>query len=60
MIRGKKNFLPPTQLVMGFGILFRLEETCIARHLGERKFTLILFLILLFNFIIFLLFLLTL
>jgi len=23
MIRGKKNFLPPSSLVMGFGILFR-------------------------------------
>merc|ERR1711970_746005 len=26
MIRGKKNFLPPSQLTMGFAFLFRLEE----------------------------------
>jgi len=32
MIRGKKNYLPPQPLVMGFGILFRLEEGCVAAH----------------------------
>ena len=37
IIRGKKNFLPPNPLVMGLGILFVLEESCIGRHLGERK-----------------------
>lgn len=37
MIRGRKNFLPPHPLVMGFGILFRLDESCIAAHLKERK-----------------------
>ncbi|OMJ16764.1 Nuclear export mediator factor Nemf [Smittium culicis] len=26
MIRGKKNFLPPTSLVYGFGILFKIEK----------------------------------
>ncbi|RKO85570.1 hypothetical protein BDK51DRAFT_22403, partial [Blyttiomyces helicus] len=26
MIRGKKNWLPPVQLVYGFGILFRVDE----------------------------------
>lgn len=36
MIRGKKNFLPPTTLVMGFGFLFKLDESCIAKHLKER------------------------
>merc|ERR1712137_547448 len=36
MIRGKKNFLPPAQLVMGFGILYRLDESCVSRHVGER------------------------
>ena len=25
MIRGKKNFLPPSTLIMGFGFLFKLE-----------------------------------
>ena len=37
MIRGKKNFLPPHPLVMGFGLLFRLEESSVAAHLHERK-----------------------
>ncbi|CAM0949590.1 unnamed protein product [Alopecurus aequalis] len=37
MIRGKKNFLPPHPLVMGFGILFRLDESCLASHLNERR-----------------------
>jgi hypothetical protein len=34
---GKKNFLPPTQLIMGFGYMFKLEESSIARHLDDRK-----------------------
>ena len=37
MIRGKKNFLPPAQLIMGFGLLFRLDDSCLANHVGERK-----------------------
>merc|ERR1712002_926742 len=37
MIRGKKNFLPPSQLTMGFAFLFRLEEDSIERHRGDRK-----------------------
>ncbi|KAB7495844.1 Nuclear export mediator factor Nemf [Armadillidium nasatum] len=37
MVRGKKNYLPPSHLVYGFGFLFRLEESSIARHEGERK-----------------------
>jgi hypothetical protein len=36
MVRGKKNFLPPQGLVMGFGFMFKLEEGCIGRHAGER------------------------
>jgi hypothetical protein len=32
MIRGKKNFLPPVQLVYGFGYLFKLDESCIGNH----------------------------
>ncbi|KAL0022374.1 hypothetical protein WJX77_005710 [Trebouxia sp. C0004] len=36
MIRGKKNFLPPNPLVMGFAFLFKLDESSIAAHLGER------------------------
>ncbi|XP_063613689.1 ribosome quality control complex subunit NEMF-like isoform X2 [Penaeus indicus] len=37
MVRGKKNFLPPSHLVYGFGFLFRLEESSVARHAGERR-----------------------
>jgi predicted ribosome quality control (RQC) complex YloA/Tae2 family protein len=36
MIRGRKNYLPPQQLVMGIAWLFRLEEESIKGHLGER------------------------
>ena len=35
MIRGKKNFMPTTQLVMGFGIFFKLDEESVQRHKGE-------------------------
>lgn len=37
MIRGKKNFLPPHPLIMGFGMLFRLEESSLGSHLNERR-----------------------
>lgn len=37
MIRGKKNFLPPHPLVMGFGLLFRLDESSLGLHLNERR-----------------------
>ncbi|KAJ2123126.1 hypothetical protein IW147_002819 [Coemansia sp. RSA 720] len=38
MIRGKKHFLPPTQLVYGFGLLFRLaDDESIARHAAARQ-----------------------
>ncbi|XP_072996590.1 uncharacterized protein [Typha latifolia] len=37
MIRGKKNFLPPHPLVMGFGLLFRLDESSLASHVNERR-----------------------
>ncbi|XP_075138701.1 ribosome quality control complex subunit NEMF isoform X2 [Leptodactylus fuscus] len=37
MIRGKKNFLPPSYLMMGFGFLFKVDEPCVWRHKGERK-----------------------
>ena len=32
MIYGKKNFLPPLMLEMGFGIMFRLDDASIARR----------------------------
>ena len=37
MIRGKKNYLPMSQLVMGIGWMFKLEESSVAGHLGERR-----------------------
>ncbi|KAF0044175.1 hypothetical protein F2P81_003333 [Scophthalmus maximus] len=37
MIRGKKNFLPPSYLIMGFGFLFKVDELSVFRHKGERK-----------------------
>lgn len=37
MIRGKKNYLPPSYLVYGFGFVFKLEDGSVARHIGERK-----------------------
>ncbi|XP_061824217.2 ribosome quality control complex subunit NEMF isoform X1 [Nerophis lumbriciformis] len=37
MIRGKKNYLPPSYLIMGFGFLFKVDEQCVFRHRGERK-----------------------
>ncbi|KAJ3012347.1 hypothetical protein HKX48_006333 [Thoreauomyces humboldtii] len=37
MIRGKKNWLPPVQLVYGFAILFRVDESCAPRHYYERR-----------------------
>ncbi|KFK26625.1 hypothetical protein AALP_AA8G273100 [Arabis alpina] len=37
MIRGKKNFLPPHPLIMGFGLLFRLDESSLGAHLNERR-----------------------
>lgn len=37
MIRGKKNFLPPHPLVLGFGLLFRLDESSLGSHLNERR-----------------------
>jgi hypothetical protein len=37
MVRGRKNFLPPNPLVMGFGLVFRLDESSVAAHLNERR-----------------------
>jgi len=37
MIRGKKNFLPPSHLTMGFGFMFKLEDDSVDRHKGDRK-----------------------
>jgi hypothetical protein len=37
MIRGKKNFIPQTALVFGFGLLYKLDENSVFRHQDERK-----------------------
>lgn len=37
-IRGKKNFLPPTQLLLGFGVLFHISEESKARHNKHRVY----------------------
>uniref|UniRef100_F6TDD6 Ribosome quality control complex subunit NEMF n=1 Tax=Ciona intestinalis TaxID=7719 RepID=F6TDD6_CIOIN len=37
LIRGKKNYLPPSYLVYGFGFLFKVDETCVWKHKGERR-----------------------
>ncbi|KAJ4140268.1 hypothetical protein NW768_001624 [Fusarium equiseti] len=36
MIRGKKNFLPPAQLLLGLGIAFRISEESKAKHVKHR------------------------
>lgn len=36
MIRGKKNYLPASHLIMGFGFIFKLDEESLERHAGER------------------------
>ena len=32
-----KNWLPPIQLVYGYGLLFRVDETSVGRHFHERR-----------------------
>ncbi|KAL8930505.1 MAG: hypothetical protein Q9208_000689 [Pyrenodesmia sp. 3 TL-2023] len=36
IIRGEKNFLPPAHLLLGFGVLFRVSEESMAKHLKHR------------------------
>jgi predicted ribosome quality control (RQC) complex YloA/Tae2 family protein len=36
MVRGKKNFLPPAQLILGFGIIFKISEESKAKHVKHR------------------------
>lgn len=36
MVRGKKNFLPPAQLLLGFAFAFRVSEESKAKHLKHR------------------------
>ncbi|KAL8721770.1 MAG: hypothetical protein Q9225_001619 [Loekoesia sp. 1 TL-2023] len=35
-IRGEKNYLPPAHLLLGLGVLFRVSEESMARHLKHR------------------------
>ena len=35
-VQGHKNFLPPAQLLLGFGIMFKISEESKARHLKHR------------------------
>jgi hypothetical protein len=37
MIHGKKNFLPPMALEMGFGLMFRLDDASVPRHVKDWK-----------------------
>lgn len=37
MIRGKKNYLPASDLILGLSFLFKLEDSSISRHANERK-----------------------
>ncbi|GAB0138582.1 hypothetical protein EsDP_00006811 [Epichloe bromicola] len=36
MVRGEKNFLPPTQLLLGLGIVFKISEESKAKHVKHR------------------------
>lgn len=36
IIKGKKNFLPPAQLLLGLGVMFRVSEESKAKHLKHR------------------------
>jgi len=37
LVTGAKQYLPPTQLLMGFGVLFKVAPACVAAHLGQRR-----------------------
>jgi hypothetical protein len=38
MVRGKKNYLPPALLVLGFGLLFRISDQSKGRHVKHRLY----------------------
>lgn len=40
MIRGKKNFLPPAQLLLGLALMFRISEESKAKHVKHRLYDL--------------------
>ena len=37
IIRGKRNFIQPQRLELGFTLMFCLGEESLANHMGERK-----------------------
>ncbi|RYP46388.1 hypothetical protein DL768_007405 [Monosporascus sp. mg162] len=38
MVRGKKNFLPPAQLLLGFALIFKISEESKTRHIKHRLY----------------------
>jgi hypothetical protein len=36
VVRGKKNLLPPAQLILGFAVMFQISEASIANHVRHR------------------------
>ncbi|KAF2968550.1 hypothetical protein GQX73_g5024 [Xylaria multiplex] len=38
MVRGKKNFLPASQLIMGFALMFKVSEESKAKHVKHRLY----------------------
>ncbi|OTB03936.1 hypothetical protein M426DRAFT_321236 [Hypoxylon sp. CI-4A] len=40
MVRGKKTFLPPAQLILGLGLMFKISEESKARHVKHRLYDL--------------------
>ncbi|KAK4041729.1 fibronectin-binding protein A N-terminus-domain-containing protein [Parachaetomium inaequale] len=38
MVRGKRNFLPPALLILGFGLMFRISEESKAKHVKHRLY----------------------
>ena len=36
IIRGKRNFLNPQRLELGFTLMFCISEESLANHIGER------------------------
>ncbi|KAL1519738.1 hypothetical protein AB1Y20_023246 [Prymnesium parvum] len=36
-VRGQRNYLPPNQLLMGLGVLFRVGNGSVAAHLADRR-----------------------
>ncbi|KAF7544899.1 hypothetical protein G7Z17_g9596 [Cylindrodendrum hubeiense] len=37
-VKGKKNFLPPAQLLLGLGIMFKISEESMAKHVKHRLY----------------------